>query len=189
MFNGRLQAQNNTEEAQAHTKILNERAKKILSALSLTDSLKYNQLKDIIIAQYHNLNIIYDERNEQLKPGTANRLLVLHKEYLAQLSALLDNDQVNNIKDGMTYGVLPVTYKAYQEMIPTLKDEEKAQILTWLLEARELAMDAGSSEEKHRIFGKYKGRVNNYLSARGYDLQKEREAWEERKKKSPALPK
>ena len=29
-------------------------------------------------------------------------------------------------------------------------------------------------------FGKYKGRINNYLAARGYDLKKEREAWKER---------
>ena len=31
-----------------------------------------------------------------------------------------------------------------------------------------------------RIGGKYKGRINNYLSKRGYDLVKEREAWYER---------
>ena len=29
-------------------------------------------------------------------------------------------------------------------------------------------------------FGKYKGRINNYLSKRGYDLVKERKAWYER---------
>ena len=29
-------------------------------------------------------------------------------------------------------------------------------------------------------YGKYKGRINNYLSKRGYDLVKERKAWYER---------
>ena len=34
--------------------------------------------------------------------------------------------------------------------------------------------------KKHAAFGKYKGRINNYLSKRGYDLVKERKAWYER---------
>ena len=80
----------------------------------------------------------------------------------------------------MTYNVLNVTYKAMLEMIPSLKTEEKAQIMSWLVEAREFAMDAESSDKKHWWFGKYKGRINNYLAGRGYDLQKERKAWEER---------
>ena len=33
-------------------------------------------------------------------------------------------------------------------------------------------MDAGSSDEKHGWFGKYKGRINNRLSADGIDLKK-----------------
>ncbi len=80
----------------------------------------------------------------------------------------------------MTYNVVKVTYDAQCDMIPTLTDEEKQQIMAWLKEARELAIDAESSKKKHEVFGKYKGRINNYLSARGYDLVKEREAWYER---------
>ncbi len=82
----------------------------------------------------------------------------------------------------MTYGVLPLTYKAYQEQILTLNDEQKKQILIWLTEAREHAMDAESSDKKHAWFGKYKGRINNYLSAAGYDLKKEGKDWEQRRK-------
>jgi hypothetical protein len=82
----------------------------------------------------------------------------------------------------MTYNVVKVTYDAQCDMIPTLKNEEKAQILTWLKEARELAIDAESSKKKHEVFGKYKGRINNYLSKQGYDLNKEREDWYERVK-------
>nr|AIA90635.1 CAZy families PL1 protein [uncultured Chitinophaga sp.] len=80
----------------------------------------------------------------------------------------------------MTYGVVKVTYDATLEMIPSLKKEEQEQILAWLKEAREFALDADTSEAKHAAFGKYKGRINNYLSKRGYDLVKEREAWYER---------
>ena len=59
--------------------------------------------------------------------------------------------------------------------------------MAWLKEAREFAMDAGNSKDKHNWFGKYKGRINNWLSQRGYDLTLEREKWykriEERKQK------
>ena len=65
-------------------------------------------------------------------------------------------------------------------MIPSLKPEEKAQILAWLKEAREFAMDAGTSKDKHAWFGKYKGRINNWLAKRGYNLTKEREEWAKR---------
>ena len=37
-----------------------------------------------------------------------------------------------------------------------------------------------NTNKKHAAFGKYKGRINNYLSKRGYDLVKERKAWYER---------
>ena len=92
----------------------------------------------------------------------------------------LSPEQIEKVKDVMTFNVVHVTYDAQVDMIPTLTDEEKAQIMAWLKEARELALDAESSKKKHEVFGKYKGRINNYLSARGYDLVKEREAWYER---------
>ena len=86
------------------------------------------------------------------------------------------------MKDGMTYGVVPITYTGYLEMIPGLTEDQKKQIMAYLLEAREHAMDAGSSEEKHAWFGKYKGKINNYLSAAGYDLKKASEEWQRRLK-------
>ena len=52
-------------------------------------------------------------------------------------------------------------------MIPTLKNEEKKQILAWLKEAREYAIDAESSKKKHETFGKYKGRI---ITAHGLRL-------------------
>ena len=67
-------------------------------------------------------------------------------------------------------------------MIPSLTEGQKKYIMDCLIEAREHAMDAGSSDKKHWWFGKYKGRINNYLSAEGYDIQKERKEWEKRLK-------
>ena len=71
----------------------------------------------------------------------------------------------------MTYGVMPNTFKAYVAMLPQLTADQTVKIHAWLVEAREHALTAGSSEEKHGWFGKYKGRINNYLSSSGYDLK------------------
>lgn len=72
-----------------------------------------------------------------------------HFAYPAALSLYLNQNQIEAVKDGLTYGVLMVTYNATLDMIPTLKVEEKKQIYVWLVEARELAMDAESSNKKH----------------------------------------
>jgi hypothetical protein len=80
----------------------------------------------------------------------------------------------------MTYNLVAITYNAYLAEVLTLTDAQKAQIKAWLIEAREHAIDAESSEKKHGVFGKYKGRINNYLSAQGYDMKKEGEEWQKR---------
>nr|GFD59955.1 hypothetical protein [Tanacetum cinerariifolium] len=74
----------------------------------------------------------------------------LHGKYLKQLGRYLTPDQVAMVKDGMTYRVLPITMTAYEDMLPNLTAEQKAQMLAWLTEAREHAMDASTSEEKHK---------------------------------------
>jgi len=100
-----------------------------------------------------------------------------HFAFPASLSLYLNEAQVEAVKDGITFGVVKVTYDATLDMIPSLKTEEKTQILAWLKEGREFALDAETSNKKHEAFGKYKGRINNYLSKIGYDLVKEREGW------------
>jgi len=72
-----------------------------------------------------------------------------HNRFLAQLSAELACDQVEQVKDGLTYGVLNHTYNGYLAKLPDLKDDEKLTIRAFLIEARELAMDGGSADEKH----------------------------------------
>ena len=106
-----------------------------------------------------------------------------------EYSLFLNEKQIEQVKDGITFGVVKVTYTATLDMIPSLKQEEKEQIYAWLVEAREFALDAESSNKKHEAFGKYKGRINNYLSKRGYDLVKEREAWYKRIKEKEAQKK
>lgn len=195
------------QEKEAYTKVITERAAKITAVLGIEDKAKAEKVTYVIRDQYSNLNDVYAARDlnvkaikEKYKEDKAERdtalakenravdasLAKLHKKYLKNLSAHLTEKQVEQVKDGMTYGVLPLTYRAYQEEILTLTDYQKKQILVWLTEAREKAMDAESSDKKHAWFGKYKGRINNYLSAAGYDLKKEGEEWQKRIKAAAA---
>jgi hypothetical protein len=119
-------------------------------------------------------------QTEEIKTQAEKKTDQNHSQFVADLKSELAPEQVDRVKDGLTYGVLPITYKAYQDMIPNLTPEQKVRILEWLTEARENAMDGGTSEEKHAWFGKYKGRINNYLSSQGYDLKKLTEEWEKR---------
>ena len=189
------------DKEQAYTRTINERAAKIVASLVLSGNDKSERLTKLVAGQYRALNDIHTSRNNQIKTLTTSgapketvdaqakqleseadtKLDALHASYLSALSAELSPAQVDQIKDGMTYGVLNVTYKGYLDMLPNLTDKQKEQIMTWLAEAREHAMDAESSEKKHAWFGKYKGRINNYLSAAGYDLKKEGEEWEKRR--------
>ena len=178
------------------------RSQKIVDKLGLTDVKVAEDVCNIIANRYFELNDIYeirdakvknvkesgltgDAKDEALKAAENEKDAALYRSHFAfpaSLSLFLNEEQIEAVKDGMTYGVVKVTYEATLDMIPSLKEEEKAQIYAWLVEAREFAMDAENSNKKHAAFGKYKGRINNYLAKRGYNLTKEREEWAKRVK-------
>lgn len=177
-----------------------KRAQKCTDALGITGTDKGKQVLNIVANRYFALNDIYAERDSvknlaKQKQGDEKRAMTeaaeakkdsklyrSHFGFDADLSIYLTAEEIIKVKDVMTYNVVKVTSDAYSDMIPRLTAEEKAQILAWLKEARELAIDAENSNKKHETFKKYKGRINNYLSKRGYDISKEREAWGERVK-------
>ena len=183
-------------------KTLHDRSVKIVNTLDITDSGKYKKTVDLLTDQYFDLNTIHDktkecvaairslqlseeERNLRIKKeedDKSAKLRKLHDGFIAKLQQDLTAAQIEKIKDGMTYRVMPLTYTAYEDMLLTLTVEQKEKIYNLLSEARELAMDEGSSEDKHKVFGKYKGKINNYLSGQGYDMKKEEKAWQERLK-------
>jgi hypothetical protein len=177
--------------------VVQQRAAKIVDNMNLPAGINKEAVQNKIAWQYYNLNTIYKKRDSALaivKKDTVNaaarkQLITdatnasvdsLHKVFITKLTQSLDTMQISKVKDGMTYDVLHVTYNAYQQMLPNLTAQQKQQIYTWLVEAREHAMDAESSEKKHAWFGKYKGRINNYLSAQGYDLNTATAEWQSR---------
>ncbi|WBL23389.1 DUF3826 domain-containing protein [Zunongwangia sp. HRR-M8] len=186
-----------------YIKVTNERAEKIVANISIENEAEKLQVKNTIANQYRSLSQIHEERDseieeikkklpkdkypekyelkaQEIRDNSDKKIAKLHRSFLRDLSKYLDEKQIEQVKDGMTYGVVPKTYRAFQEMLPELAEEEKEFVLKNLKEAREKAMDAGSSHKKHWWFGKYKGKINNYLSSRGYDLAKAGEDWKKR---------
>ena len=156
------------------------RAQKIVDGLQLTDAKKAENVRNIIANRYFLLNDIHSKYGKDKQAERDAELYKHHFELASALALYLNDEQIDAVKDGMTFGRLKRDYLATQDMIPTLSDFEKQQILIWLKEAREFAMDAADSKGKHFWFDKYRGRTNNWLSSRGYDLKKERDAWMKR---------
>ncbi|MFT4095075.1 MAG: DUF3826 domain-containing protein [Niabella sp.] len=183
-----------------YLRIVQPRAYKIVAALNINDSVKFYRVQDIIANEYAGIKEIDDKKENAVKNAkekNSDKEMIaaeikkitdaseadreaLNKHFLQKLSKELDPAQIEQVKNSLTYNVFPITYKGYQEMLPQLTAGEKKYIYNALLEAREHAMTAGSSEAKHGWFGKYKGRINNYLSSHGYDMNKESKAWQER---------
>lgn len=193
-------AQNASTIDTAYENVIRVRTAKIVNNLGIQDSVTYQQVHQLLQKQYIALNKVHDQYKTltasikkyyegktspeaAIKTASLTKQQViksLHDTFLTDLTSKLDAGQIEKVKDGMTYGVLPLTWNAYLDMLHQLTPEQKSQMYSWLVEARELAMDEGSSDAKHAVFGKYKGKINNYLSAAGYDMKKEGEDWAKR---------
>jgi len=187
-----------------YTKVLNERAGDVIAALKIEgDADKAARVRETLIAQYRAIRDVHDGRDAKLKSipkddkaqvdkakaDAEAAMRPLHDDFLAKLGKDLTPEQIDVVKDKMTMGKVKNDYNAFLDMLPELTDAQKAHILAQLKEAREIAMDQGSSEAKHAVFGKYRGRINNYLSKEGYDLKKASKDWADRRKAREAQAK
>lgn len=167
-----------------YTKSIESRAEDILKALALSDAAKSNTVHNIIISQYRVMRdrdalinaqleaagkeMNYSNRAPQLEAESK----LLHEYFFARLAKILTLEQVETVKDKMTYNKVKVTYDAYNVIVPGLTDAEKTKILEMLKMAREKAIDGGSAQEKSAIFQVYKDQINSYLTAQGHDVAK-----------------
>ena len=121
------------------------RSQKIVDKLGLTDAKVAEDVCNVIANRYFELNDIYeirdakvkavkesgltgDAKNEALKAAENEKDAALYRSHFAfpaSLSLFLNEEQIEAVKDGMTYGVVKVTYEATLDMIPSLKEEEK----------------------------------------------------------------
>jgi hypothetical protein len=155
----------------------------ILKILALTDTNKVARVHDLIIVQYRALNAWHEANDPKLKAVRADQeattkirasLKTLHDEFVARLAENLTPEQIEQVKDKMTYGKVQFTFAGYCAAYSDLSEANKQEILRLLKEAREEAMDGGSSDEKSAIFNRYKGKINNYLSQQGVHPDKQK---------------
>jgi hypothetical protein len=179
-------ADTNSIPAEAETKYtaaIEGRTADILNVLSLSDTDKASRVHDIIIAQYRALNAWHNGNDAKLKAAKGDlnavaqihaSLKALHDGFLSRLAENLTPEQVDQVKDKMTYGKVQFTFAGYVAQYPDLSEANKNDILNLLKQAREEAMDGGSAGEKTAIFQRYKGRINNYLSKQGIYPEKQK---------------
>jgi len=184
-------------EDTAYMQAIQTRAEKIVATLGISDAAKAARVRDAITRFYRDLNGLQDDRDARLKTAKENAPLsdqardaevkaikadtdarrgAVHNAFLARLAKELPADQIDRIKDGLTYDKVHVMLAAYERLLPNLTAEQRAQMRAWLIEAREQAMDGFTSDEKHAAFGKYKGRINNYLAKAGYNIKEAEKA-------------
>src|SRR5204863_6018387 len=130
-----------TDDEAAYTQTINKRADDIVSVLDISDASKSQKVHDILVAQYRALRDWYDANDPKGKADDRDSLKSIHDRFLGKLSAELTPDQIERVKDKMTYNKVQVTYDAYVEIAQTLTSEQKSKVLEFLKAAREEAMD------------------------------------------------
>jgi len=173
---------------QTITATAERRARGILKELALTDQAKAEKVHDIIVGFYVK-RIAWGPKDEEMKQlarrlrssatekdqaqaeeidkqiaALREELAAMRAGLLARLGEVLTPEQVETVKDVMTYKKVPLLLKACTRR-NTLTDRQRAVVLKLLTDAREEAMVAGSSEDKHGIFNRAVGKVNLYLDA------------------------
>jgi hypothetical protein len=176
-----------TDEAKAKSDLEQEKkATDWTKSLNLQDANKEARVEAAIATH---LKTIRDWNNEHpfttvpagINPATGNRLSDLDRQVIANsampksihdsllnvLNRELAPEQVETILDKYTVGKVAFTLKGYKAIVPDLKPEEEAQILTYLKQAREQAIDFKNMKQISAIFEIYKTKCEQYLNSNG----------------------
>ena len=179
------------DESPEYLRTIRKRVAKIIANANIDNRESCERVQHVLIDQYRWLNAVHTQRDQDtrsiqtvattsdaieeqvaaLHSRVAERTEKRHIRFVAQLSQYLDTHQVDAIKNGMTYGLVDHIFATFERQFPELTEDQRTRIQSELISAREAAIDAGSSEEKHRCFRKHVGRINNFLSQAGYDLK------------------
>ena len=180
-----------------YSKVVAQRAEDAVAAAKMTDAAKAGQARAAVESYYRDIRELDSKRDADIKSmnvGKNNPAVKMRqdarqamaerrvKQLSKDLDAVCTHDESEAIKDKIVYNVRPITIAAYNDELPKLTDEQKKFIADALMEGRDMALTGGTSKEKHEWFGKYKGRIGNYLAKQGYDMKAEGAAWAERLK-------
>lgn len=156
------------------------------TALNLNDAAKEERVKTAIVAH---LKTVRDWHNDHpsstvpagINPATGNRLSEMDRDIIANsvmpksvhdslinvLKRELTPEQVETVLDKYTIGKVAFTLQGYKAIVPDLKLEEETQILMYLKQAREQAIDFKNMKEISAIFEIYKTKCEQYLNSNG----------------------
>ncbi|MFL5771711.1 MAG: DUF3826 domain-containing protein [Flavisolibacter sp.] len=189
------------------------RAGEWISALHLNDAAKEDRVKAAIATH---LRAVRDWHNEHpastvpagINPATGNHLSDMDRDIIANsampksvhdglmkvLNTELTPEEVETVLDKYTIGKVAFTLQGYKAIVPDLKPEEEAQILVYLKQAREQAIDYKNMKEISAIFEIYKTKCEQYLNSNGrnwhqlfkayVDAAKAKKATEKQKQKN-----
>ena len=175
------------------------RASNVVAQLDINSTDK-KKIKAIVVNQYLNIEKIEAKRNSQLEKLEKTvddqekqklkseevwtdykaSISKLHDSYLHKLSKKLSDSQIVQVKDAMTYQVMPKTYSNFLDMFQNLNENQKKMIYDHLVEARENAMNVGTHKWQFQWFAKYRGKINNILASQGIELHHTSKAWEKK---------
>jgi len=163
-----------------------KKAAEWVGTLNLDDAEKEARVEKAIATH---LKAIRDWHNEHpfttvpagINPATGNKLTELdrqviansampksvHEDLLSALNKDLNPEQVELVLDKYTVGKVAFTMKGYKAIVPDLKPEEESQILIYLKQAREQAIDFKNMNQISAIFEIYNTKSEQYLNSNG----------------------
>ena len=165
-----------------YAKMIDERADKILAPLAL-DADKAAVVKPILLKHYRDLRAWDADAGLKLKAlqidlaaatktgdtaavdrlkaeaaGVRGTKTPMHEQFIRDLVRVIPFTKVNAIKDTMTYNNVQLRAGIMEKL--DLTDEQRTEIRDMLVATREQAMDAGSSDEKAKMFLETVGRIS-----------------------------
>jgi hypothetical protein len=189
---GEAASQPTTTQAASDADVLKATAEKrtagVLEALALTDAAAEAKVRDVLTA-FFVTRITWGPNDDKIKDldkqlakarkdGTEEQvkalaeqvaalrgeLVAMHEVLVAELGKVLTPQQIDTVKDALTYGRGKIVYnKIVTDHV--LTDVQKAAVAKLLNDARDRAWMEGSSSDTHKVFDKAVGRVNIYLDA------------------------
>lgn len=177
-----------------YTRRITQRSEKFVALLELNDPAKSSAVQTVLMDQYRAMRALQEDRDARLAalptadPAPAARIAAeadaamaaRRKTFDAELSRHLTPEQVERVKDVLTHDMVPSSIRRLETMYPGLTPPQRARVHAYLLSARDLALDAGTVEEKLDAFRAIKFPIDRYLTHQGYDVKTANAAWEKR---------
>jgi hypothetical protein len=159
-------------EDPANNAVAEKRSSGIMATLKLSDVEQAARVKQYIVNFILTLKNVYEGKNPPAGDAKRAALLKAREALYAGMNVeKLTAEQQLVVKNGLSANHFKINYDAFIDLVPKLTDEEKTYIHTQLAEVCDEAVLLNVGTEKGELFHKTRGRINNYLSKRGYDLK------------------